>query len=403
MEFNYKAKTESGDIQKGTVEAESRDEALSTLDSHSLTVVELVAKKDIPIYEREFGIPFLHRVSQRDLVVFSRELATLVGGEVAIVEALRSLSRQVSNPRFKSMISEVAQDVKGGEALSKALSHHDEAFSDFYINLVKSAEASGTLNETLNYLADYQERRYETISNVRGAMMYPAFVLAATLIIGVLTMIFIIPQITEIFSGPDVTLPLPTKILIGISNLMRSYWYVLIGAVGGGIYGFWKWIHTEEGRKKWHSALLHTPYFGKIFQKFYLSRLASNLSTLLKGGISIIRTLEISSQVIGNEVYKNILLEAKEQVRVGKSMSSVFTFYEEIPPMFTEMVKVGEKSGSIDQMLGKLSDFYRKEVDRIIERLSEIIEPVLIIILGAGVAFLALSIIMPIYNMTQAI
>lgn len=403
MEFKYKAKTESGDIQKGTVEADSRDEALSTLDSHSLTVVELQAKKDIPIYEREFDIPFLHRVSQRDLVVFSRELATLVGGEVAIVEALRSLSRQVSNPRFKTVISEVAQDVKGGEALSKALSRHDEVFSDFYINLVKSAEASGTLNETLNYLADYQERRYETISNIRGAMMYPAFVLAATLVIGVLTMIFIIPQLTDIFSGPDVTLPLPTKILITISNFLRSYWYVALGAFGGGAYGFWKWIHTEEGRKKWHKALLHMPYFGKIFRKFYLSRLASNLSTLLKGGISIIQTLEISSQVIGNEVYKNILLEAKEQVRVGKSISSVFTYYEEVPPMFTEMVKVGEKSGNMGEMLGKLSNFYRKEVDRIIERLSEIIEPVLIIILGAGVAFLAISIIMPIYNMTQAI
>lgn len=403
MEFRYKAKTESGDIQKGTVDADSRDEALSTLDSHSLTVIELVAKKDIPIYEREFDIPFLHSISQRDLVVFSRELATLVGGEVAIVEALRSLSRQVSNPRFKNVITEIAQDVKGGEALSKALSRHRDVFSDFYVNLVKSAEASGTLNETLNYLADYQERRYETISNIKGAMIYPAFVLGATVIIGILTMIFIIPQITEIFSGPDVTLPLPTKILIAISNFMRSYWYVLIAAFGGVVYGFWKWIHTEEGRKKWHSSLLHMPYFGKIFRKFYLSRLASNLSTLLKGGISIIQTLEISSQVIGNEVYKNILLEAKEQVRVGKSISSVFTYYEEVPPMFTEMVKVGEKSGNMDEMLGKLADFYRKEVDRIIERLSEIIEPVLIIILGAGVAFLAISIIMPIYNMTQAI
>lgn len=403
MKFNYKARNPKGNIQKGVVEADSKEEALATLDSYDLTVLELVAQGEIPAYKKELEIPFLNRISQKDMVVFSRELSTLVGGKVALVEALRSLARQMTNPRFKKVLAEVAQDVEGGSSLSQAMSRHSNVFSDFYINLIRSAEAAGTLEKTLSYLADYQEKRYETISAIRGAMTYPAFVVGGSMVIGILMMIFIVPRITGILASGDVELPLPTKILIAISNILKNYWYVVSIVFIGLAYGFWKWIHTEEGRRSWHAFILKIPYFGKIFQKFYLNRIASNLSTLLKGGISVIRSLEITSQVIGNYVYEKIILESKEQVRMGKSISSVFAFYPEIPPMFAEMVKVGEKSGNIDEMLEKLAVFYQKEVDRVIENLAQLIEPILIIILGLGVAFLALSIIMPIYNMTQAI
>jgi len=401
MKFRYKAQNSEKRIQTGVIEAESKEEAIETLQAHDLIVFSLVAERDIPVFRKQVNIAFLNRIKQKDLVVFSRELATLVEGKVALVEALKSLARQTSNVNLRDVIAVLAQEVEGGSSLSKAMGKHPKIFSDFYMNLIKSAEVSGTLEKTLVYLADYEEKRHDTISKVKGAMMYPILLLVFMGAIGIFAMVKIVPQITAMLTEAKVALPMTTRLLIGLSSFLQRFWYIAILLGAGLVFAFWRWIHTPKGSRIWGKIVLKMPIFGRIFKNFYLNRVADNLMTLLRGGISVLKALDVVSGVIGNSVYKDIIVETKEEVRGGKSMSSVWETYREFPAMFTEMVKVGEKSGNVDNMLEKLAVFYKKEVDVVIDNLSKLIEPILIVILALGVAFLVSAIIIPIYRMSE--
>ncbi len=403
MRFHYRAQNSAKRIQTGIIDAKTKEEAVRTLQGHSLIVLSLVAEKDIPFYKKKLNLPFLNRVKHKDLVVFSRELATLTEGKVSLVEALKSLARQTTNPNFRDIIAVIAQEVEGGASLSKALSKYPKIFSDFYINLIKSAEVSGTLEKTLVYLADYEEDKYDTISKVKGAMMYPIVLIIFMTAIGIFAMVAIVPKITAMLIEGGVELPLTTKLLIALSMFLKKYWYLAIMIFVGTLWSFWRWIHTPKGSKIWGKILLKIPILGTVLKHFYLNRIAENLKTLLRGGISILKALDVVAGVIGNSVYKDIILETKEEVRGGRNMSSVFETYREFPPMFVEMVEVGEKSGNVDTMFEKLAIFYKKEVDNVVDNVSKLIEPVLIVILGMGVAFLVSSIIIPIYRMSQAI
>jgi len=401
MKYRYKAQNKEKIVQKGVIEAETKGEAIKTLQSHDLVVFSLTAEGDARAFKKQVNIPFLNRIKQKDLVVFSRELATLVEGKVSLVEALKSLARQTSNTNFKDVIAVVAQSVEGGSSLSKAMGKYPKVFSDFYMNLIKSSEVSGTLEKTLIYLADYEEQRHETISKVKGAMMYPVFILVFMGAIGVFAMVSIVPKITAMLTEAEVELPFMTKLIIAISDFLTNYWYVAILGTIGIVYGFWRWIHSRSGARIWGKIILKVPALGVVLKHFYLNRIAENLKTLLRGGISILRSLEVAANIIGNSVYKDIILETRDSVRGGKSMSSVFETYKEFPPMFTEMVKVGEKSGNVDNMLEKLAIFYKKEVDNVVENVSKLIEPFLIVLIAIGVAVLVSSIILPIYKMSE--
>jgi len=401
MKYRYKAQNKEKIVQNGVIEAETKGEAIKTLQSHNLVVFSLTAEGDARAFKKQVNIPFLNRIKQKDLVVFSRELATLVEGKVSLVEALKSLARQTSNTNFKDVIAVVAQSVEGGSSLSKAMGKYPKVFSDFYMNLIKSSEVSGTLEKTLIYLADYEEQRHETISKVKGAMMYPVFILVFMGVIGVFAMVSIVPKITAMLTEAEVELPFMTKLIIAISDFLTNYWYVAILGTIGIVYGFWRWIHSKSGARIWGKIILKVPALGVVLKHFYLNRIAENLKTLLRGGISILRSLEVAANIIGNSVYKDIILETRDSVRGGKSMSSVFETYKEFPPMFTEMVKVGEKSGNVDNMLEKLAIFYKKEVDNVVENVSKLIEPFLIVLIAVGVAVLVSSIILPIYKMSE--
>jgi len=402
MKYRYKAQNTEKIIQEGIIEAETKGEAIKTLQNHGLVVFSLIAEEDVRGFSKEVKIPFLNRIKQKDLVIFSRELATLVEGKVSLVEALKSLARQTSNPNFRDVIAETAQAIEGGSLLSKALGKHPKVFSDFYMNLIQSSEVSGTLEQTLLYLADYEEQKHETVSKIKGAMMYPVFILIFMVAIGVFAMVSIVPKLTDMLLEAEVELPFMTKMIIAISDFLVNYWYVaIIGSVGF-VYGFLFWIRSESGGRAWGKIVLKIPVFGTILKQFYLNRIAENLKTLLRGGISILRSLEVSASIIGNSVYRDIILETREGVRGGKNMSSIFETYKEFPPMFTEMVKVGEKSGSVDNMFEKLAIFYKKEVDNVVENISKLIEPFLIVLIGLGVATLVSAIILPIYKMSEA-
>lgn len=400
MKFNYQARTKAGDIQTGTIEAGTYEAAVKTLQRHDLAVIFLEPISRIPFYARSLKI--LQRVKAKDLVMLYRQLSILFEANIPPLDALASLSRQVHNPYLKEILFEVETDVRGGESLSSAFSKHKKIFSAFYVNVIRSGEATGRLDEVLKYLADHAEREFILTSKIRGAFVYPGFILSAFLIVAVLMLIYVIPHLTAVLLETGQELPFTTKLLIGTSDFFRSWiLLVIIIFIGSGI-GFLRLIKTPKGREVWDKFKLKVPLFGKLLQKMYLARFSENFGTLLKGGISILDALQIAAQIVGNVVFNHIIMDAREEVKTGGEISSVFEKDpKNIPPVVVQMVKVGEKTAKLDEMLGRMASFYQGEVDRTVNNLTQLIEPILILLLGGGVAFLVASILMPIYNITS--
>ncbi len=399
MRFNYQARTTEGEIQAGTVEAGSYEAAVKTLQRHDLAVVFLEPISGVPIYAR--SLKFLRRVKTKDVVMFYRQLSILFEADIPPLDALEALVKQVKNPYFKDILFEVETDVRGGEALSNAMSKHKKVFSPFYINVIRSGEATGRLDEVLKYLADHAEQEFVIVSKIRGAFVYPGFILSAFLIVTVLMLIYVVPQLTAVLIEAGGELPLTTKILIGASSFLRSWAWLLALILVGLFSGFLRSIKTPKGREIWDKFKLKIPVFGKLLQKMYLSRFSENLGTLLKGGLPILEALQISGQVVGNTIFFKLIMEARDEVKTGGNMSSAFEKDpKNIPPVVVQMVKIGEQTAKIDAMLERLALFYKGEVDRTVNNLTQLIEPFLILLLGGGVAFLVASILMPIYNIT---
>lgn len=401
MKFNYLARDSKGELQSGTIKAPDQETALKTIQGRDLIIVKLQAAQKMSLFAKNIG--FFNRVKKKETFVFFRQLSILVEANIPLVQALRSLGQQVDNSYFEEIIFEIANNIDGGMALSQALSKYPKIFSSFSVNLIKSGEVSGRLQECLNYLSEYLEKEYYLLAKVRGAMIYPVFILGAFLIVGVLAMILVIPNLTSVLTESGQELPLPTKIIIAISDFIISYgWLILIILIIAG-FSFVKYKNTEQGKARLDRIKLKIPIFGKILQKTYLAQLANNLSALTKGGVSVLQSLSIAAQVIDNAVFQQILFQAREKVRAGKNISSVLEEHEEFPPLFCQMIRTGESTGKLDILLEKLSNFYNKEVDNIVNNLSQLIEPVLLVVLGIGVGILILAVFMPIYSLTGSL
>jgi type IV pilus assembly protein PilC len=402
MKFNYQARTQQGEIQTGTVEAGSKESAIETLQRYGLVVVFLEEVSSVPIYAR--SLKFLQRIKLKELTLFYRQLAILFESDVSPLDSLRILGEQTKNQVFKEIIFEIENDVKGGEPLSLAMSKHPKVFSPFYVNVVKSGEATGNLHEILRYLADHAEREYNLTAKVKGAFTYPGVIFSLFIIIGTLMMIFVVPQLTSMLVELGGTLPITTRILIAFSNFLRSWTWLLVLIVIGLVILARRFIKTPKGRLIFDGIKLKIPVFKDLFKKIYLARFSENLRTLLKGGVSILKALDITASVIGNKVYENIILEAKEKVRVGETISSSFANHpKEVSPLVTQMVGVGEKTAQIDSILEKVASFYQQDVDRMVGNMTQLIEPFMILVLGGGVGLLVASILMPIYNVSSGL
>ena len=399
MRFNYQARTKEGETHTGTVEASSRDVAVSTLQRHDLVVVYLEAISGLPFYARSLKI--FQRVKVKELVMFYRQLSILFEANTPLLDSLRAVAEQTHGPYFKDILFEVETDVRGGESLSSALKKHKKVFSAFYVNVIKAGEVTGKLSDVLKYLADHAEEEYILASKIKGAFAYPIFILSVFAIIAVLMVTFVVPQLTVILVETGQELPFTTKLLMGASGFLQSWLWLVIIAIVGLVIGFLRFKKTSQGKELWDKFKLKVPIIGKLFRKIYLTRFADNFSTLLKGGLPILKALKISSEVIGNTVFSRLLDEAGEEVKKGGNISSVFEKHKEIPPMVVQMLKVGEKAAKLDEILERVSVFYRGEVDRAASNLTQLIEPLLIVCLGGGVAFLVASILMPIYGMTS--
>ncbi|MDP3963916.1 MAG: type II secretion system F family protein [bacterium] len=396
MQFAYIAKTKQGETQTGIVEAATQEAALDVLHRNQLIVVGMEEKKKSELFTSFTKI--FQRVQVKDIVIFSRQLATLFEATVPLVESLRTIGAQIENEHFRHVLNLIADDVDSGTSFSLALAKYPRIFSQYYISMVESGEVSGKLQESLEYLADHEEKEYGLMQKVKGALTYPAVIMIVFVLIAVFLMIFVIPRLTSILTELGTELPLPTRMLIAMSSFLQNWWY-LLPIIFGGSALFLRWyLRTKEGKDQFDVVVLKLPILGNMFRMLYISRIAENLSTLIKGGLPIIKALEVTGRVVGSNVYAKLIARSMEEVKAGNTISSVFSKSSDLPPMVSQMIAVGERSGRLDSILSSLSRFYTREVDQMTSNLTTLIEPIVIVLLGGGVLILVLSILLPIYN-----
>lgn len=400
MQFSYKIKTQSGEILEGKVEALDETTAVDTLQGKGYLVLS-IKQLEGDIFSIDLN-KYFQKPTNKDIVIFTRQLSTLIDADMPLAEGLRTLARQFEKPTLKKIISEISDAVEGGSALSGALAAHPKLFSSFYIKLVQSGEVSGKLHEALLYLADHLERSQEINSKIVGALAYPAFVVFALVVVGGIMVIYVLPQLLGIFKDVGLnSLPLTTRMLIWVTNFVGSYLYYLIALVFGSLFLGWRYIKTPEGTAVFDNIKINMPVLGTVVKNLYLARIAESLATLIKSGIPILDTLHITSDLVGNVNYQKVLLDAEETVRGGGSISEAFGRYKEIPPLLTSMISIGEKTGKLDFMLGHISKFYKSESDSTIDSIATLIEPILVLVLGVAVAILVSAILLPIYNLVN--
>jgi type IV pilus assembly protein PilC len=399
MKYNYQARTKKGEVQAGIVEASSREAAIVLLRKYGLYVTVLEETAAPPIYAQR--VKLFERISRQDIVLFSRQLSIMFKSKVPLVESLRVLASQARNLDLKERILDLSEEVEGGTSFSGALSRHPEIFSSFYISMVKSGEVSGTLSESLEYLAEHLEREYHLTSKIRGALLYPALIVLVVLLVLALMIFFVIPHLSEVLISSGSELPTVTKIVINSAAFLRKFGWVLGLVILLLISAVFRYYRSQKGRKFFDGIFLKIPVIGPFLKMNNLARFAENLSTLISGGLPIASALQTVGEIVGNSRYKEVIFETRDRVRKGETISSVLAAAPEIfPPVFVQMTIVGERTGTLDSTLMNVVDFYKKEIDRTIDNLLSILEPLLIVILGVVVAGLMLSILLPLYQMT---
>lgn len=396
MKFSYQARTEEGEIQAGFVEASSQEAALAVLQKYGLYVTYLSEVKE-PFWQRRVDI--FRRISKGDIVFFTSLFSIMLKSNIPVVESLETIASQTKKPRLREIILKIAEEIEGGATLSQAFSAHPQYFSSFYIGMVKSGEISGKVPESLDYLADYLKKEQDFASRLTLAMVYPVFVSVVFFAVMLVMGIIVVPRFKEVFVGMEADLPLITRITFGLSDLIRKGWPILLFCFFGFGILISSSFKSREAKKFLDKISLEIPLINDFLTKFLLARVALNLSTLISGGISISRALEITADVVGNDVYRSIVLKTQEGVRAGKSMSSVLSSYpERFPPLFIRMTVVGERTGHLEKTLKNVVDIYQKEVDRALEGFITLLEPLLIIILGGMVALLCIALFVPLFQ-----
>lgn len=401
MLFTYHAIDQDGHERDGTIEAPSQEVAVTALQRRNLVVSSITSSEKSAFWKME--LPFLKRISNKDVVILSRQIATLFEAQVSALRIFRLLATEVDNPHLAIVLSTVGDDIQGGSPISKALARHPQVFSAFYINMVRAGEESGKLSETFIYLADYLDRSYDLASKAENALIYPMFVVGVFFAVMALMLTLVIPKISSVLLDSGQAVPFYTQMVIGFSNFLVQYGFiVLIVLIAAGIY-VWQLGKTERGALVLDSLKLSVPYVGDLYKKLYLARISDNFSTMLLAGVSVVEALEISASVVGNAAYSSILAEVGQAVKGGSSISDAFARHPEIPGIMVAMTKVGEETGELGKILITLAKFYNREVTNAVDTLVGLIEPVLIVLLGLGVGILLVAVLLPIYNLAGAI
>ncbi|MDO8663695.1 MAG: type II secretion system F family protein [Candidatus Wildermuthbacteria bacterium] len=402
MKFNYQARTEKGEVRSGAIEASSRENAIQLLQKYGLYVTALEEAKETPAYARR--IKLFERTSVRDIVLFSRQLSIMFGSKVSLVESLRTLANQTKNLDFKDKILKISEEIEGGTAFSNALSKHPKIFSSFYVAMVKAGETSGKLSGSLDYLAEHLEREYYLVGKIRGAMIYPSLIVSVALGVLILMTVFVVPNLSKVLEESGGKLPAITVAVINLSKFLRQWgWVLFLGIIALAVSAF-RYSKTQPGKIFFDRAVLKLPLVSPFLKMIYLSRLAENLSTLISGGIPIAQSLDICGKIVENSVYREIIFQARDEVRKGEAISQVLIrFPKEFSPIFIQMALVGERTGTLDKTLLNLAGFYQKETDRMMESLLGVLEPLLIVFLGISVGGIMAAILMPLYQMSSGV
>lgn len=396
--FNYRAKDKEGKILTGLVEARDEKQALALLHERDLTVISLSS------YKEKVGLKSAAKIFQKasfsDVVNFTRQLSTMVTAGLSLTDALSLLEIQLS-PAMGKIIGEVLRKVEGGKSLADALAPYPKVFSKVYVALIRAGESAGVLDEVLGRVADNLEKARGFKSKVKGALIYPAIIMVAMVAVAAVMMIFVLPKMMTLYEEFEAELPVATKILMSLSKFSVSFWWLGLLFIFGLIYGVSAWRKTKIGRRQYSQLLFKIPIFGELNKKLILTEFTRTLGLLVSAGISIIEALNIVAETTGNEVYKEEIGLAAKKVEKGFPLAVSLAESENFPPIVTQMISVGEETGKVDEVLTKLSSYFEIEAEQAIKALTTAIEPLIIVILGIGVGFLVIAIIMPIYNLTS--
>jgi len=396
--FNYRAKDKDGKTISGVVEAKNEKQAVELLHERELIVISLSPVKEKTHLKKVFK--FLNKVSFNDVVNFTRQLSTMVTAGLSLTDALSLLEEQ-AKPAMAIIISGVLRRVQGGDSLADSLAQYPKVFSPVYVALVRSGESAGVLDKILARLADNLEKQRDFKSKVKGALIYPVIVLVAMIAVAAVMMIFVLPKMMVLYEEFQADLPLPTRILMSISRLVTSFGWLFLIIIAGLVYGFLLWKKTEVGRKVYSQLFFRVPVFGDLNRGVILTEFTRTLGLLLGTGVPLIKALNIVSETTGNEIYKRDIQAAAKKVEKGFPLAVALAESENFPPIVSQMISVGEETGKTDQILARLSSYFAAESEQAIKGLTTAIEPLIIVMLGIGVGFLVIAVIMPIYNLTS--
>jgi type IV pilus assembly protein PilC len=400
MIFDYKAVTNTGEKKEGKIDAAGKDLAIGVLQRKGLIVVSIYEEGEKKSFIK---ISFFDGVPMKDIVIMSRQIATLFEAQVSALKAFTLLAGNTENPRLANTLTRVADDLQSGVSIADSLAKYPEIFSDFYVNMVRSGEESGKLMDVFSYLADYLDRQYRLTTKTRNALIYPGFVISIFILVMGLMFVFIIPKLSEIIKESGQDIPFYTKIVLWMSDILLRYGIFILIIVIVGIVYLYKLTRTDTGKTYLDKMKINIPIFKNVFRKLYLSRMADNLDTMLSSGIPIVRAIDITASVVGNSVYQNILQETSNAVKAGSLLSDALAKHPEVPQMMSQMIKVGEETGALGKILKTVGRFYSREAEEAVDTLVTLIEPIMIVLLGLGVGTLLASVLMPIYNIAGGI
>ena len=401
--FTYQGRDRSGRLLSGTLEADSQAAAVSRLRQEGVIPLSIDRKPNTGV-KREIKLPRLGgKVKPKDLAVLSRQFSTMINSGLSLLRALNILSDQTESKVLAGVVARVREDVEKGLALSEALAAHPKAFSRLYVAMIKAGETGGVMDTVLLNLAETLEKQVALKQKVKSAMTYPVVVFGMVIMIVSAMLIFVVPMFKSLYADLGGTLPIATRILIGVSNVVKKYSYVVAGLVIGGGYAFRRYAATEKGRYAVDRFLLKAPIFGSMFRKIALSRFSRTLAVLMTSGVPILQALEIVSETVGNAVMGKAILEVQQSVKEGESIAKPLQAHKVFPPMVVQMLAVGEETGALDTMLSKIADFYDQEVEATVEALTSLIEPILIAVMGGAVGGMVISLYLPMFNIINLI
>jgi type IV pilus assembly protein PilC len=395
-QFTYTARAVNGDLKSATLEAPNRDEVVKQLRQQRLNVLKI--DEGTAVKKKRGG-----KIKMRDIVIFTRQFSTMINAGLPLVQALDILATQSENPALKDITRQVVFDVESGNTVADALRKQPKAFSELYVNMVAAGEAGGILDTILMRLAVFMEKNDALVRKVKGAMIYPGVIMSVAAIAITILLVFVIPTFASMFASANIPLPLPTRIVIGLSHALKTYWWVVLGAVFAIVTAIRKYYATNDGKLQIDRLLLKAPVLGDVLRKSAVSRFTRTLGTLISSGVSILDGLEITAKTSGNRVIQDAIMESRASIAGGETIAAPLKKSQVFPPMVISMIAVGEQTGGLDEMLSKIADFYDEEVDAAVSGLLALMEPVMIVFLGIVVGGMVIAMYLPIFDMVNAV